>query len=83
MPSPEELGIVADKQPAPAAPAEIDFNVQFARLRQLGALGLQIDRLTEGGYRARFVLPGYRTVEDTGATEGAALAAALERAERK
>lgn len=83
MPSPEALGLGA--APAPVAqPREVDLNTAFARLRQLGALGLHLDKLHSGGYRATFVLPGRQgtqEIEADGATEGAALATALERAE--
>lgn len=83
MPSPEELGLALPVGPAPTT-KEIDLNSAYTRLRQLGAIGLHLDRLTQGGYRATFVLSaseGPRQVNADGATEGAALAAALERAE--
>jgi hypothetical protein len=82
MPNPEDLGISAAKQASVQPPVEMDLTTAFARLRQLGAVDVQLNRL-EIGYRARFVLPSQQAIEGTGPTEAAALAAALTRVEQK
>jgi hypothetical protein len=79
LPAPEQLGVA----PAPAVTAEaVDWNATHARLRQFGALGWQLARLPQGGYRFTLLLPTAqpncsRHVEATGATEAEAVRRAL------
>jgi hypothetical protein len=77
LPTPESLGIqVATTTPR----AAVDWNQIHARLDQLGIVNFQRDRLPEGGFRIVLALPKQQ-VEGTGATEAAAMVAALQRAE--
>jgi hypothetical protein len=77
LPSPEALGIQVAAAPTATA---VDWNRIHGRLDQLGIVNLRRDRLAQGGYHVLLELPG-RRVEGTGATEAAAMVAALERAE--
>lgn len=94
LPAPEKLGIhAADMLPNAASPPirvaepeSMDWNHAHARLQRLGALAFHLDRLTQGGFRVTFYLPGQQgqstqLVEAVAETEAAAVAAALERAE--
>src|SRR5262245_64251678 len=45
MPSPEDLGISASKQASVQPAVEVDLPTAFARLRQLGAVDVQFNRL--------------------------------------
>jgi hypothetical protein len=79
LPAPEQLGV----RPPPAADADsVDWNATHARLRGLGALGWQLGRLPQGGYRFSFLLPTAepnrsRHYEGTGSTEAEAVRLAL------
>jgi hypothetical protein len=84
LPSPEQLGVA----PAPAAPcpgaaaSTVDWNATHAQLRRLGAVGWQLGRLPQGGYRFTFLLPTgepnhSRHYEGIGATEADAVRLAL------
>jgi len=74
LPSPEELGIPAAKSDA----AEKTFD---QRLQSLGARGLRVEPLAEGGFRAYMVLPGDRPVQAEGHSQAVATNLALDRAE--
>ena len=84
LPTPEQLGVActpAAARPA-ATPEAVDWNATHTRLRQLGALGWQVARLPQGGYRFTFLLPTAqpncsRHVEATGASEAEAVRLAL------
>ena len=84
LPTPEQLGVActpAAGRPA-AAPETVDWNATHTRLLQLGALGWQVARLPQGGYRFTFLLPTAqpncsRHVEATGASEAEAVRLAL------
>ncbi len=83
LPSPEALGIqVTAAAPRATAPAPaVDWNQIHARLEQLGIVNLHRDRLPQGGFRVTLALPGQQPVEGIGATEAAAMMAALQRAQ--
>jgi hypothetical protein len=64
----------------------VDWNALHGRLRRLGAVGLQICKLPEGGSRVTFVLPTAdpdrtRNIQATAATDAEAVALALASAE--
>jgi hypothetical protein len=77
LPAPEQLGVTAAGESA-----GVDWNAMHARLRQLGAVGWQLGRLPQGGYRFTFLLPTAepnhsRRVEATAASEAEAVRLAL------
>lgn len=74
LPSPEELGI-------PAAKVEAAGTSFDQRLQRLGATGMKVEQSAQGGFRARFLLPGDRPVEADGSSHAAAMNLALDRAE--
>jgi hypothetical protein len=79
LPTPEQLGVACTP---PAPPETVDWNATHTRLRQLGALGWQVARLPQGGYRFTFLLPTAqpncsRHVEATAASEAEAVRLAL------
>ncbi len=73
LPPPEQLGI-------PAVHVAVETKTFDQRMQSLGATGLQVESLN-GGFRARFVLPGNRPFEAEGPNRDAALNLALDRAE--
>jgi hypothetical protein len=81
LPSPSELGV------APASLPKAETNTGFdQRLQQLHATNLQVVALPQGGFRARFLLPGShgapsQPVEADGPSNDAAVNLALDRAE--
>jgi hypothetical protein len=75
LPSPEELGVPSIR---PSKIPQITFE---QRLGRLGASGMQVDRLPQGGFRAHFLLPGAQPMEADGSSQAAALNLALDRAE--
>jgi hypothetical protein len=84
LPSPEQLGVACTAAAPRTAvtPETADWNATHTRLRQLGALGWQVARLPQGGYRFTFLLPTAqpncsRHVEATGASEAEAVRLAL------
>jgi hypothetical protein len=84
LPTPEQLGIVSAGSAVPAMPesAPLDWNATHAHLRRLGAVGVQLGRLPQGGYRFGFLLPTdspdvTRHIEGTGPTEAEAVRRAL------
>lgn len=90
LPTPEELGVVAaPRAPAAATPTEtqaaVDWNDAHARLRRLGALRFDLERVSNG-HRVTFLLPTDRSdrthqIEVAAATEAQAVQTALEQAE--
>jgi thioredoxin-related protein len=80
VPSPEELGVVKRQEPTS------EFAVLFARLRQLGAVGFHLERISSG-YHVSIDLPGsarkITTVEGWGANEESAVAMALAHADAR
>jgi thioredoxin-related protein len=85
LPSPEVMGVaVTRKQLALPPEATVDFDALFARLRQIGVVGLHLERVGSG-YRVRIDLKGsanqMTAVEGLGATDGAAIADALAKAD--
>jgi hypothetical protein len=78
MPLPSELGIAGPK-------SAFDWSSAHARLRELGVLSFQLERLTEGGYRFHCRLPDEvsasgHSFEARGATEGEAVETVLVKA---
>jgi hypothetical protein len=77
LPAPEQLGVTA------VGNAQgVDWNVAHAQLLRLGAVGWQLGRLPQGGYRFSFLLPTAdpnhaRHVEATAPTEADAVRLAL------
>lgn len=80
MPSPEALGIKLGSAADKTAPAAVDWNQVHARLERLGIVRYEHGRLPQGGFRVVLAVQT-RQVEATGATEGAAVMLALDRAE--
>ena len=87
LPSPEQLGVGQARAaaPAPAAPLT-DWNEIHSRLRRVGAVGFHLDQLSQGQWRATFLLPTgpanqARHIEAIAASESEAVFAALQRAE--
>ncbi len=83
MPSPEELGLTP--VPAAASPPR-DWAGAHRRLQALGASGLHLDPLAEGGWRVSFTLPTAQPdktcrVQAQDATPEAAVQQALARAD--
>lgn len=83
LPAPEQLGVgVGAARTEPQRAAVVDWNVASAELRRLGALGWQMGKLPQGGYRFSFLLPTERQdltrhIEAVGATEADAIHLAL------
>ena len=80
MPSPEELGLTAPKQPA----ADLDWQQIHNRLQQQGAVCSQRLPLQDGGYRFVVILSTTQKdrvqhIEAEGPTEAAAVRAALDK----
>ncbi len=89
LPSPEQLGITAAPPTPPPAheSAPVDWNATHAHLSRLGAVGVQLGRFPQGGYRFAFLLPTGRPdvtrhIEGVGATEAEAVRRALANAEQ-
>lgn len=91
LPSPDELGISpGTRLPLPLTSrtaSEVDWNTTYARLRQLGAVGVHLDKLAGGNVRVMFTLSGGQAgqthvVEVIADTEAAAVQSALQRAEQ-
>jgi hypothetical protein len=86
--SPEELGVAAARPAVPeTAPASADWNSARDRLNRLSAVGFQLNKLDQGGFRVTCFLPSGQPgrthcVEAIAASEGAAVAEALQRAEQ-
>jgi hypothetical protein len=84
LPSPEQLGIGSPRsQPA----AELDWNAVHRRLRELGALSSQLQKVPEGGYRFTCLLPTAhpertQRIEAHATSESEAARLALARAEQ-
>jgi thioredoxin-related protein len=58
LPRAEELGVaLTDRQQPSSRDADVDYGRVFARLRQIGAVGLHVERVG-AGYRARIDLRG-------------------------
>jgi hypothetical protein len=57
MPSPEQLGVVSAKTGESTVP---DWNETRRKLDQLGAVCLQLEKLTDGGFRFSCLLPTSR-----------------------
>lgn len=84
LPPPEQLGIGT---PGPAAAGDLDWNVVHARLRQLGSLTCQLQKLPEGRFRFSCLLPTTlpdqpRRFEACAATEREAVQSVLVQAEQ-
>lgn len=84
LPPPEQLGIVAESRETTLA---LDWNHVHRRLRELGTLSSQLQKIPEGGYRFICLLPTSqpdqaRRVEAVAATEAEAVRNALARAEQ-
>jgi hypothetical protein len=83
LPAPEQLGVSAPcAGGAPPLVAVVDWNATHARLRQLGAISVQMVKLSTGGFRFTFLLPTdepsrTRHVEATGQSEAEAVNLAL------
>jgi hypothetical protein len=81
MPSPAQLGV----SPLRPAAAECDWTATRARLKELGAVGFQVDRLTGGGCRFVCWLPrpqpgATERIETLAGSEAEAVRLGLERA---
>jgi hypothetical protein len=81
MPSPAQLGVSA----ARAAQGEADWAAARLRLKELGAVGFQVDQLAGGGCRFVCWLPGAQTgsaerIETLAGSEAEAVRLGLERA---
>jgi hypothetical protein len=86
IPTPEELGLAAGVPQAPAGGAAPDWGDTRARLRELGAVRFQLERLPAGGYRFACWLPrgaGHECLDAQAASEGEAIRLCLERAARR
>jgi hypothetical protein len=90
MPSPEQLGIIpaaaSSATPTPTA-AELDWNELRSRLRQLGAVGLHLDQVAGGNWRATLLMPDGtaadpRRLEAVAASDTSAVADVLAQAAR-
>ncbi len=94
LPTPEDLGLgrhastspETPSQPSPT-PSEVDWNQTHARLRQLRALGIHVDRLANGMTRVTVLMPSgqtgqHRRIETNASSEGQAVASALSQAEQ-
>lgn len=89
LPSPEQLGLIHAPAPTatPMTAEAIDWNATRQRLQRWGAISFHVDQVSAGGYRVTFLLPTRQPnythcVEATAATESAAVALALDRAEQ-
>jgi hypothetical protein len=85
MPSPEQLGIVPAL--ASSATAELDWNELRNRLRQLGAVGLHLDQVAGGNWRATLLMPDGaaadpRRLEAVATSDASAVADVLAQAAR-
>jgi hypothetical protein len=88
MPSPEQLGVPAGRLPILSAREEkADWNAAVEKANRLGATGLHLARLPQGGCQVTLLLPSGQAdrvqhIEATAATEADAVRLALERAEQ-
>lgn len=85
MPSPEEMGL--GMRSTPAEPSHVDWTAAHARLQQLGASSFQIDRRSSGEWHICCLLTNSasakcRRIEATAGTDGEAVQAVLEQAEK-
>jgi hypothetical protein len=86
LPTPEALGLVSSAVNPGAAAVEVDWNDLRARLHRLGAVGFHLDQIAADQWRATFLLPlgpgQTRHVDASASSDAAALAGALQQAEK-
>jgi hypothetical protein len=87
MPRPEALGVSASLNvptatpTAPVVAPQVDWNHIQARMERLGVVGYQKMRLQTGAVHVMLTMPNVQPVQGQGATEAAAILAALQQAE--